>query len=109
MPSPFVLVLDNYHEVAQPSILHAVLTDAVAEVPPDSCIVVISRTESPPPMARLRANREMEIIGWNELRLTRAESDRIVEDWDAGIGEFAREQLYDERVHGNRGCVIHAM
>ena len=30
-------------------------------------------------MARLRANRALELVGWPELRLTREESDGIVE------------------------------
>ena len=65
-------------------------------MPPEGCLVVLSRSDPPASMARLRANRELEVVGWSELRLTRKESDAIIDQWDDRFSDFAREQLYDK-------------
>ncbi|MGH7534715.1 MAG: AAA family ATPase, partial [Gemmatimonadales bacterium] len=75
---PFVLVLDNYQEVPADSPFHDVIRDGVAELPPGGAVVVISRNGPPPGLARLRASDAMHIIGWDQLRLTAAESRGIV-------------------------------
>ena len=92
----FVLVLDDYHEVSPHSPLHVVVESAITETPPDVCVIVISRNEPPSSMARLRANRKLEVVGWDELRLTRQESDAIIDKWDGTCGESAREQLFEK-------------
>ncbi len=74
----FAIVFDGYHDIAPRSPLHEVIATALAEVPPDGSVVIISRTEPPSSMARLRANRVLEVIGWNALKLTPEESDAIV-------------------------------
>ena len=102
----FVLVLDDYHEVTPQSALHGVIESAISETPPDGCVIVISRSEPPPSMARLRANRKLEVVGWDELRLTRQESDAIVEQWDDTCGELAREQIYEKTQGWAAGLVL---
>ena len=106
LPPSFVLVLDDYHEVTPQSALHGVIESAIAETPPDGCVIVISRSEPPPLMARLRANRKLEVVGWDELRLTRQESDAIIEQWDDTCGEFAREQIYEKTQGWAAGLVL---
>ena len=119
----FVLVLDDYHEVSLQSPLHGVVESAIAETPPDVCVIVISRSEPPPSMARLRANRRLEVVGWEELRLTRQESDAIINKWgrnvrracprtslreNPGLGGGARAHARPDRDRGPRrpGCRI---
>ena len=102
----FVLVLDDYHEVSLQSPLHGVVESAIAETPPDVCVIVISRNEPPPSMARLRANRRLEVVGWEELRLTRQESDAIINKWDETCGELAREHLYEKTQGWAAGLVL---
>ena len=72
---PFALVLDNYQDLAAQSSFHDVLLDAATEMPPDGCIIVMSRSEPPASMVRLRANRAVEMLGWNDLQLTLQEMD----------------------------------
>lgn len=74
----FAIVLDGYHEVPARSVFHEVMRIALAEVPPGGAVVLISRSDPPPAMARLRANRAMEVIGWRELRLTQEEANALV-------------------------------
>jgi DNA-binding SARP family transcriptional activator len=104
--SPFVLVLDNYQEVSSQSAFHSVLLDAVAELPPDGCIVVISRGDPPPELVRLRANRALQLLGWQDLRLTRSESDAIVSLWGRELPEAGLAGLYHKTEGWAAGVVL---
>lgn len=104
--SPFVLVLDNYQEVSTQSAFHSVVLDAVAELPPDSCIIVVSRTEPPPAMVRLRANRALQLLDWQDLQLTRSESDAIVALWGRTLAEEALAELYQKTEGWAAGLVL---
>ncbi len=103
---PFVLVLDNYQDVSTQSAFHSVLLDAVAELPPDGCIVVISRGEPPPDTVRLRANRALQLLGWQDLRLTRSESDAIVSLWGHTLAEAGLAELYRKTEGWAAGLVL---
>jgi ATP/maltotriose-dependent transcriptional regulator MalT/DNA-binding SARP family transcriptional activator len=74
LPAPFVLVLDNYQEVPEHSRLHDVLADGLSGLPRGGGAIVVSRREPPPSLARLQAEGRLAVIGWEQLRLTRAES-----------------------------------
>ncbi len=103
---PFVLVLDNYQDVSTQSAFHSVVLDAVAELPPDGCIVVISRGEPPPDMVRLRANRALLLLGWQDLRLSRSESDAMVSLWERPLPEADLAELYDKTEGWAAGLVL---
>jgi len=75
---PFILILDNYHEVPEESSFHEVIRAAVNELPKDAHAIFISRLEPPPILARFRANEIMETIGWNDLQLSEEESRGII-------------------------------
>ena len=106
LEAPFVLVLDNYQEAATQSALHRVVLEAVSEMPPEGSLIVLSRTEPPSSMARLRANREIEVVGWSALRLTREESDSIIDEWGESFSEWAREQIYEKTVGWAAGLIL---
>ncbi len=103
---PFVMVLDNYQEVSRHSAFHSVVLDAVAELPPDGCIFIISRGEPPPGMVRLRANRVLQLLGWRDLRLTRPESDAIVSLWGRTMSEEHLADLYHKTEGWAAGLVL---
>lgn len=71
---PYALVLDDYHDVPDDALLHQVLAVAIANVPHGGVLIVISRNEPPPSLARLQANGATALIGWEELRLTPEEA-----------------------------------
>lgn len=77
LPSPFVMVFDDYQEVHADSPLHEVLRDGLTQLPEGRNAILISRSDPPPAFARLRANRRMDAIGWKELRLTPEETEGI--------------------------------
>jgi LuxR family maltose regulon positive regulatory protein len=103
---PFVLVLDNYHEVSPQSQFHQVLLHAVAEIPAESSIVVISRSDPPASMVKLRAARQVELIGWSELQLKRRESDAIITHWHPDLPKAALKQLYEKTEGWAAGLVL---
>jgi len=104
--SPFALVLDNYQEVSPQSAFHSAILDAVAELPPHGCIIVISRSEPPASMVRLRANQALQMLGWNDLRLARDESDAIVMLWGADIDDAGLSQIYEKTQGWPAGLIL---
>ena len=75
---PFVVVFDGYYAISEASPLHEVMRDAMRELPPGGRVIFVSRGEPPPSFARLRANRDLTAIGWEDLRLSEAETAAIV-------------------------------
>jgi ATP/maltotriose-dependent transcriptional regulator MalT len=55
-----------------------VIRDGLAGLPAGCGAIFISRSEPPPAMARLRANRAMDILDWDDLRLTPEEGHDLV-------------------------------
>jgi ATP/maltotriose-dependent transcriptional regulator MalT/two-component SAPR family response regulator len=106
LESPFALVLDNYQEVSPQSAFHSAILSAVADLPPHGCIIAISRSEPPASMVRLRANQALQMLGWNDLRLTRTESDAIVRLWGADIDEAGLEQIYEKTQGWPAGLIL---
>ncbi len=78
LKSPFVIVLDNFQEAAEESLLHGILLDSLAQAPPGIQVMVLSRNEPPSAFTRLRAHGAIGLIGWEELRFTPAESKRLI-------------------------------
>ena len=79
LATPFALVFDNYHEVPGQSRLHEVIRDGLEEIPEGGCVLIIGRTDPPPAFARLRANQQMMVLGWNDLKLNQEETNAIVD------------------------------
>ena len=55
----FVLVFDNYHEVPVDSPLHEIILNGLSRIPEGINMILISRSEPPPALIRLRANNLM--------------------------------------------------
>ncbi len=77
MEVPFLIVLDNYQDVAEDAALHEAIRVACTELPQGGRIVIISRKECPSTMARLRASNMVAIIEWDELQLSAGEVKAI--------------------------------
>ncbi len=102
----FAIVFDGYHEVPAQSSFHEVMRIALGEVPPGGSVVLISRSDPPASMARLRANRTMEVIGWRELRLTQEESDAIVTQRGLRLAPEALVEVYERTQGWAAGLVL---
>lgn len=74
---PFTLVLDNYQD-APGSAFHEMMSIALDVVPDGINVIILSRQEPPPQLVRLRANNKISLVGWNDIRFTKAESDNLL-------------------------------
>ena len=71
------LVFDDYQEIPAKSTLHDVIATGLSRAPEGTTVFLVSRGDPPPAFARFRVNNRLEIIGWEELRLTLAECGEI--------------------------------
>ena len=77
LPAPSVVVFDNYQKLPAESMLHEVIRDAAACLPPKVNLLLVSRSAPPPAFAPFSANRLSSVIGWEEMRLTGEETRGI--------------------------------
>jgi len=75
---PFVLVLDNYHELSQTSQIHGIIASAVDSLPGGGRIIIASRAAPPPALSRFAAGGKFSVIGPREIALTPKESKAII-------------------------------
>jgi LuxR family maltose regulon positive regulatory protein len=75
---PFTLVFDNYHEVPLESKLHDVMSFILSTVPEGINIMIISRNNPPTIFSRHKANGSMELIRWEDMKLTAQEALVII-------------------------------
>ncbi len=104
--TPFVVVFDNYDTVPAHSEFHEVIRYALSEVPINGCVIFISRSEPPAAMAIYRASQNMQIISWDDLRLTRPETDGIVKSIGLNLSKETLTQLYDKTQGWAAGVVL---
>jgi ATP/maltotriose-dependent transcriptional regulator MalT/DNA-binding SARP family transcriptional activator len=76
--TPSFLVFDNYQEVPAGSPFHEVIRHGFSNVPEGINVILISRSEPPPVLIHMQANNLMEMIRWQDLRLTLKESISII-------------------------------
>ncbi len=100
LKAPAVLVLDNYQEVIADSVFHAIIAEAVAVLPKEVCLLVLSRAEPPPAFARLRANGVLAPLENNELKLTLDEARAMVRLRDPRKLDATALQRLHQRAHG---------
>ncbi len=87
LPEGVILVLDNYQEAPHDAPLHAIVREAVAQVPPNVSVIGISREAAPPPFIQLSASGAMLEMGWDKIQLTLEEvraiaaPRNICDDW----------------------------
>ncbi len=84
LKTPFLIVLDNYHDVRPQSGFHDMLVSGLDVIPEGITVIVTSRGGPPPQFARLHANNMLDIIGWDDVRFTREESGELLEKQDHG-------------------------
>jgi LuxR family maltose regulon positive regulatory protein len=82
-PAPFVLVLDDLHEVRSPD-CHDALGVVVAGIPPGSQLVAASRSEQPH-VTQLRVTGEVWEIGASDLAVDAAGAEQIFSDAHVGL------------------------
>lgn len=74
MPKGTVIVLDNYQDAPEKSLLHDVIHTAMSEIPEGVNLFVLSRMEPPAVLARLRLCDHAACLDWKKLQLTPEET-----------------------------------
>ena len=74
LPRNSALVLDNYQDAPEDSLLHDVLHTAMSEIPEGINLLVLSRIEPPAVLARLRLCDHAACLDWDKLQLTHEET-----------------------------------
>ena len=103
---PFALVLDNLHEVPGESPLYRVLEAAIGQIPRQSCIIAVSRTDPPVPFARFRATGEMQCLGGDALRVGPEELAEIAKLRGQALAADAVVQLHERTQGWAAGLVL---
>jgi LuxR family maltose regulon positive regulatory protein len=75
--SPLFLVLDDYHQITNPT-CHQTLTFFLDNLPAGVHVALSSRTDPPLPLARMRANGEMAEIRVADLQFTDQEAAALL-------------------------------
>src|SRR5262245_38451460 len=89
--TPFVLVLDDVHELARRDVLD-ILAVLVTEMPPDCTIVLGSRRAIPLPLGRVRVRRRLVEVAADRLAFDALEAKFLLHELgvDLGADETAR-------------------
>lgn len=98
LPEDILVVLDNYHHIADTSALHGALASALGEISVGSNVIVLSRADAPPAYAPCLVNRIIAEITWNELRLALDES--LIVAAASGVTDGSVVQRLHERAGG---------
>jgi len=106
LKTPFALVFDGCEQVPTSSPLVEVMRIGLQELPPGGRAIFLSRTDPPPVLARLRANRTLSLVGWEELQLRREESAAIVAKRRPSLPAEAVEALYARTQGWAAGLVL---
>ena len=77
LPAGAALVLDNYQDIPADHVFHALIAQAIEEVPPGSNLIALSRHDPPDTYARMIANEKVGFIDWADLKLTADEARGI--------------------------------
>ena len=84
LSQPGVLVLDDCHEIAPDSLLHALLIDSAGEIPPGLNVILVGRGEPPSLYSRLIANDSMGLLDSHDLKFTLDETRALADRFSPG-------------------------
>lgn len=97
---PYTLVFDRYETIPLESKLPEVIGIGLSEIPEGIKVILISRSHPPDVLTRIMANRLMQCIGWDELRLTLEESEGIFRLHRKGMSDRVTIDDYHYNVGG---------
>jgi len=89
VPEPFVLVLDDYHHIHE-GWIHSALEYLLIHQPPQLHLALVTRTDPPLPLPRLRVRGQVTEIRAEDLRFTRQESSAF---FDRMLGQGPGEEV----------------
>jgi LuxR family transcriptional regulator, maltose regulon positive regulatory protein len=97
-PQRFALVLDDYHFISQP-LIHELINDLLRRPPTQLHLMILSRTEPPLALSRLRATGMLNELGVRDLRFTPSEVKALIAQLSGSLDEQVASVLL-KRVEG---------
>ncbi len=89
------LVIDGLPLAIDSDSLGVILQQAINEAPNDVCLIITSRDEPPPALARSLMQQDIGLLGWNELRFDLAETTAVASDVD-GLDKTQLQVLHEQ-------------
>lgn len=77
LPAGSLLVVDNCHMLDNVPVFQEIMREVLNEIPAGIKAIILSRTAPPPLLARLEANRNLHLLGWDDMRLTEEETGQL--------------------------------
>lgn len=99
LKAPSCLVFDNCQDVPEDSGFYEVLREGFKAIPSGVNVIMLCRNCPPDFLARMEVNHLMEVIGWDDLRLTPEESEGVMRL--KLKGRLSKEML--QECHNNTG------
>src|SRR3990170_94811 len=87
-----IIVIDNYQDASGPA-FNEMTAQALEVIPEGINVIIISRTEPPAQLSRLRAGRKMRVIGWDDIRFTVEETKGMLEGEECSLSDEALTAL----------------
>ncbi|MBI5409204.1 MAG: hypothetical protein HZA14_07550 [Nitrospirae bacterium] len=104
---PFAVVLDNYQDVPLNTVFHDLVCNGLSVIPQRINVIVLSRSEPPPAYTRLQAGSRISFLGWDEIRFTVEETDKLVQTKKLrGLAAPTIEQLHNKTQGWAAGLVL---
>ncbi|MDJ0764696.1 MAG: LuxR C-terminal-related transcriptional regulator [Myxococcota bacterium] len=95
IPEPSFLVLDDYQAISSPAV-HAALAFLLDHLPPQLHVVIISRTDPPFRLSRMRMQRDLVEIRAADLRFTLDETKTFLGDLNLSDEQLVALDAYTE-------------
>jgi LuxR family transcriptional regulator, maltose regulon positive regulatory protein len=98
LPQRFALILDDYHFISHPSI-HELLNNILRRPPTQMHLIILSRSEPPIALSRLRATGMLSELGVRDLRFTPSEAQVFISQLPGRLDDRTASVL-SERAEG---------
>ena len=105
LPADCIVVFDNYHLVANDSQLHKLLAIAMECLPEKIRMIVVSRFGPDASFSRLIANNQINVIGWEEIKFTREETEAFIHTIRKHI-QFENSFVYEKTEGWAAGMIL---
>jgi LuxR family maltose regulon positive regulatory protein len=109
LDTPFMIVLDQYHELPPDAALHNVIAEACAALPPGGRIVLISNTDCRANVPRLRTQRTIASLGCEDLQLSPGEVKEIAALHGVRLSSDQAARQLQAKVGGWAGGLVHEL
>ena len=97
LATPIVIALDNYQEVATDARFHDLVVALLDHLPEHARVVVLSRVEPPPALAKWRLHPGFATIEWGEVQFLREEAAALARQWGVEGAEHVAALLDTSR------------